>query len=333
MQFDELRRRDFVTLLGGAAVAWPVGARGQQQQSVRRIGVLMNLVADDPAGQTRLTRFLQKLQELGWSEGRNARIDIRWGAGDALRIRQAAAELVGLAPDVILASGSPTAGPLLQATRVIPIVFVQVADPIGAGFVDSLAHPGANATGFSNFEYATTAKWLELLKQIAPKVTRVAVLRDPLVASGPAQLAAIQMAAGPLSVELSPITLASPDEIERAIAVFARGADGGIIVTAGSAAVHRKLLVTLARQHRLPATYSDRVFVADGGLISYGPDRLDQYPRAAAYVDRILRGEKPTDLPVQAPTKYELAINLKTAKALGLEVPATLLARADEIIE
>jgi putative ABC transport system substrate-binding protein len=334
MQFDHLKRREFITLIGGAAAAWPLAARAQQAERMRRIGMLMNFAADDPAAQTRLTRFLQRLQELGWTDGRNLRVDVRWGLGDAERMRQAASELVALAPDVILAVGSPATGPLLQATRTIPIVFVQVADPIGAGFVESLAHPGGNATGFSNFEYGTTAKWLELLKQIAPKVRRVAVLRDPTVASGPAQFAAIQTAAAPLSVELAPITLGHADEIERAIGMFAREPDGGMIITAGGAAsVNRKLLVTLAARHRLPAVYSDRVFVTDGGLIGYGPDRLDQYPRAASYVDRILKGERPADLPVQAPTKYELVINLKSAKALGLDVPPMLLARADEVIE
>jgi putative tryptophan/tyrosine transport system substrate-binding protein len=328
-----IRRREFITLVGGTAAAWPLAARAQQER-VRRVGVFMNFAPDDPAAQTRLTRFLQRLQELGWTEGRNLQVDVRWGAGDALRIRQAAAELVGLAPEVILSTGSPTTGPLLQATSTLPIVFVQVADPVGAGFIEQLAHPGGNATGFSNFEYEMSGKWLELLNQIAPKVRRVAVLRDPSVASGIGQLAAIQTAAASVTVKLAPITLGHADDIDRAVNGFAREPDGGMIVTAGGAGiVHRKLLIQLAAKHRLPAVYPDRVFVADGGLVGYGPDRLDQYPRAATYVDRILRGEKPADLPVQAPTKYELVINLKTAKALGLTVPDSVLARADEVIE
>jgi putative ABC transport system substrate-binding protein len=311
-----MRRRELITLLGGAAVAWPLAARAQQVERVRRVGVLM-LTPDDAVAQARLTRFLQRLQELGWTEGRNLHVDVRWVAWvDALGIRQAAAELVALAPDVILANGSPTTGPLLQATRTIPIVFVQVVDPVGAGFIKQLARPGGNATGFSSFEYETSGKWLELLNQIAPKVRRVAVLRDPTVASGIGQLAAIQTAAASVTVKLMPITLAHDQEIEHAIGAFAHEPDGGMIVTAGGAgAVHRKLLIDLAARHRLPAVYPHRVFVADGGLIGYGPDRLDQYPRAASYVDRILKGEKPGDLPVQAPTKYEIAINLKTAKA------------------
>jgi len=329
-----IQRRRFITLLGGAAVTRPVTARAQQPQRVRRLGVFMNFAPGDPAAQTRLIRFLQQLQELGWTDGRNLHIDVRWGAGDALRIREGAAELVALAPDVILSTGSPTTGPLLQLTRSIPLVFVQVADPVGAGFIEQLAHPGGNATGFSNFEYETSAKWLELVKQIAPKVSRVAVLRDPTVASGIGQLAAIQTAAASVTVNLVPITLGHADEIERTVGVFAHEPDGGMIVTAGGAGVvNRKLLVELAARYRLPAVYADRLFVTDGGLISYGPDRLDQYPRAAIYVDRILRGEKPADLPVQAPTKYELVINLKTARALGLDVPPTLLARADEVID
>jgi putative ABC transport system substrate-binding protein len=329
-----MKRREFITLLGGAAVASPLAARAQQRERIRRVGVLMNFTPDDAAAQPRLTRFLQRLQELGWTEGRNLHVDVRWGAGDALGIRQAAAELVALAPDVILATGSPTTGPLLQATRTIPIVFVQVVDPVGAGFIKQLARPGGNATGFSNFEYETSGKWLELLNQIAPKVRRVAVLRDPTVASGVGQLAAIQTAAASVTVKLMPITLAHDQEIEHAIGAFAHEPDGGMIVTAGGAGVaHRKLLLDLAARHRLPAVYPDRVFVADGGLIGYGPDRLDQYPRAASYVDRILKGEKPADLPIQAPTKYELVINLKTAKALGLNVPLHLQQLADEVIE
>ena len=290
MQFGQLKRREFITLLSGAAAVWPLAARAQEKERVRRIGVLMNFAPGDPAAQTRLTRFLQRMQELGWTDGRNLHIDVRWGAGDPLPIRQAASELVALAPDVILTTGSPTTGPLLQATRTIHIVFVQVADPVGAGFIEQLARPGGNVTGFSNFEYETSAKWLELLKQIAPKVGRVAVLRDPTVASGIGQLAAIQTAAASVTVKLAPITLGHADEIERAISVFAHEPDGGMIITAGGAGVvHRKLLVELAARHRLPAVYSDRVFVADGGLIGYGPDRLDQYPRAATYVSRFDR--------------------------------------------
>jgi ABC-type uncharacterized transport system substrate-binding protein len=326
------KRREFITLLGGAA-AWPLSARAQQGERVRRIGVVMNFAADDSAGQARLTAFLQGLQQVGWTDGRNVHIDLRWGAGDAERIRKSAAELVALAPDVILTVGSPTASPLLQATRTVSVVFVQVADPVGAGFVESLAHPGGNATGFTNFEYGISAKWLELLKEIAPRVTQVAVLRDPAVASGTGQLGAIQAVAPSFGVELTPINARHPDEIERAITAFGRRANAGLIVTAGGLVVHRELIIKLAALHRLPASYSDRIFVSGGGLVSYGPDRVEQYRRAAGYVDRILKGEKPADLPVQAPTKYELVINLQTARALGIEVPPTLLARADEVIE
>ena len=271
---------------------------------------------------------------MGWTDGRNVRIDIRWGAGDADRIRKYAAELVALAPDVILATGSAAVGPLLQATRTVPIVFVHVADPVGAGFVESLARPGGNATGFTTFEYGMSGKWLELLKEIAPGVTRAAVLRDPAIAAGIGQFGAIQSVAPSLGVEVSPVDVRDAGEIERAVAAFARAPNGGLIVTASALAiVHRDLIITLAARHKLPAVYFARYFVTGGGLISYGPDLVDQYRRAAGYVDRILKGEKPADLPVQAPTKYELVINLKTAKALGLDVPPTLLARADEVIE
>ncbi len=329
-----MTRRDFITLLGGSAVALPFTARAQQRERMRRIGVLMNYAADDRAAQTRLTVFLQQMQRLGWSEGRNLHSEVRWGAEDAQRIQKAAAELVALAPDVALVAGSPAAGPLLQATRTLPIVFVQVADPVGAGFVQSLSHPGGNATGFSNFEYGTSAKWLDLLKKIAPQLSRVAVMRDPNVASGAGQLGAIQTAAASLGVELSPINITRPDEIDPAVAAFAAVPHGGLIVTAGGAArAHHELIIALAARHRLPAIYSDRVFVTAGGLIGYGPDRVDQFQRAAGYVDRILKGEKPADLPVQAPTKFELVINVKTAKSLGLTVPPTLLAIADEVIE
>jgi len=327
-----VRRREFITLLGGAA-AWPLAARAQQGKPMRRIGVLMNLAIDDSEGQTRITAFVQGLQQLDWSVGSNLRIDYRWGAGDAERFRRYAAELVALAPDVILASGA-TVTALQQVTRTIPIVFAQVTDPVGLGVVESLARPGSNATGFTPSEFGISAKWLELLKEVAPGVTRAAVLRDPIVTAGPAQLAAIQGVAPSFGVELKPVDIRDRSAIERALASFARSPNGGLIVTVTpAAAVHRHLIITLAARHRLPAVYGYRYFVMDGGLISYGPDTIDQYRQAAGYVDRILKGEKPADLPVQAPTKYELVINLKTAKALGLEVPPTLLARADEVIE
>jgi ABC-type uncharacterized transport system substrate-binding protein len=328
-----MKRRQFILALGGAA-AWPLAARAQQPERMRRIGVLMDFPADDPESQARIAAFLQGLQASGWSVGRNARIDYRWSAGDADRMRKYATELVALAPDIILASGSPAVGALQQATRTVPIVFASVADPVGAGFVASLARPGGNATGFMLLEYGMSAKWLELLKEIAPNVTRAVVIRDPTLASGSGQLGAIQAVAPSFGVELTPVGVRDADEIERGVATFARSSNGGLIVTASNVAtLHRDLIVTLAARHRFPAVYSNRLFVTGGGLISYSPDRIDQFRRAAAYVDRILKGEKPADLPVQAPTKYELAINLKTAKALGLEVPPTLLARADEVIE
>jgi putative ABC transport system substrate-binding protein len=329
-----MRRREVITLLGGAAAAWPLAARAQQADRVRRIGVLMNLAADDVEGQARLAAFLQGLQEMGRAVGRNVRIDLRWGAGDTDRFSKQAAELVALAPDVVLASGLPVVGPLLQATRTVPIVFVQVADPVGAGLVASLARPGGNATGFTIFEFGLAGKWVELLKEIAPSVTRVVVLRDAASPSGIGQLGAIQSVASSLGVGLTPVGVSDPGEIERAITAFARTANGGLIVTPVTLAiVHRDLIITLAAQHRLPAVYGLRPFVNDGGLICYSPDSIDPFRRAAGYVDRILKGEKPADLPVQAPTKYELVINLKTAKALGLEIPPSLLARADEVIE
>jgi putative tryptophan/tyrosine transport system substrate-binding protein len=329
-----MKRREFITLLGGAAAAWPLAAGAQQPQRMRRIGVLLPIATDDPQSPVRIAAFLQNLQQLGWADGRNIRFEYRWGAGDAERIRRYAAELVALAPDVILATGSATLGPLLQATRTVPIVFVIVPDPVGAGFVDSLAHPGGNATGFLMFEYFISGKWLELLRHIAPDVTRVAVIRDPAITAGIGQFAAIQSVAPSFGVELSPVNVREPGEIERAVAAFARASNGGLILTASAlATVHRDLIVTLAARHKLPAVYPERMFVTAGGLISYGPDFLDQYRRAASYVDRILKGEKPADLPVQAPTKYELVINLKTAKALSLTIPASLLARADEVIE
>jgi putative ABC transport system substrate-binding protein len=326
-------RRKFIALLGGA-VAWPLAARAQQGERVRRIGVLSSLAADDPETQARHAAFLQGLQEWGWITGRNVQIDYRWGAGDADRFRKYAAELVALAPDVILATGTPVTAALLQATRSVPIVFAQVVDPVANGFVESLARPAGNATGFTIFEYGLGGKWLELLKEIAPHVTRAAVLRDPAIASGIGQLAAIQGVAPALGVELRPVGVRDAGEIERAVTAFAREPNGGLIVLAAPLSiVQRDLIITLAARHRLPAVYSFRFFVTSGGLISYGPNSIEPYRGAAGYVDRILKGEKPGDLPVQAPTKYDLLINLKTAKALGIEMPASVLARADEVIE
>jgi putative tryptophan/tyrosine transport system substrate-binding protein len=329
-----LKRREFIALLGGAA-AWPLAAGAQQGERMRRIGVLMASAADDSVYQAHIAAFLRGLAQLGWTDGRNVRIDTRWATSNADDLRRHAAELAALAPDVLVAAtGTATAAPLLQATRTVPIVFVQVIDPVGAGFVASLARPGGNATGFTSFEYGLSGKWLELLKQIAPSMTRAAVLRDPAVASGIGQFAAIQAVAPSLGVELSPIDARDAPEIERAVAAFASSGNGGLIVTPSPVANrHRDLIATLAARHRLPAVYGSRHYVAAGGLISYGPDLIDQYRRAAGYVDRILKGEKPADLPVQAPTKYELVINLKSAKPLGLDVPPTLLARADEVIE
>jgi len=328
-----MRRREFITLLGGAAVAWPLTARAQQPERMRRIGVLAPTAPDDAEAQTRFAALRQGLQRFGWIEGRNLQIDARWGAGDAGAIGRAATELAALAPDVIVASGSAAAA-ILQATRTVPIVFVSVPDPVGSGFVESLAQPGGNATGFIMFEYGLSAKWLELLKEIAPSVTRAAVLRDPAIVAGIGQFAVIQSAAPSVGVDVSAINMRDGAEIERAVTAFARRPNGGLILTASAlAAIHRDLVVSLAARYKLPAVYITRYFVAGGGLVSYGPDFVDQYRRAAEYVDRILKGEKPADLPVQAPTKYELVINLKTAKALGLEIPPTLLARADEVIE
>ncbi len=329
----QMKRREFIRLLGAAGVAWPFSAWAQAG-GMRRIGVLMTTAADDPEGQARMMAFVQGLQQLSWTNGRNVRIEIRWSAADADRIRRYAAELVALAPDVILAPGSATVAPLLQATRTVPIVFVHLVDPVGAGYVNSLARPGGNATGFTPYEYGMSAKWLELLKQIAPGVTRAAVIRDPAISAGLGQFAAIQSVAPSLGVEAIAVNVRDASEIENAITTFARGANGGLIVTgSGLSVVHRNLIIKLAAQFHLPGVYFERSFAADGGLISYGADLVDQYFRAAGYVDRILKGEKPADLPVQSPTKYELVINLKTAKALGLEVPTTLLARADEVIE
>jgi putative ABC transport system substrate-binding protein len=328
-----VKRREFISLVGGAAASWPLVARAQQGR-MRHIGVLMGVTADDSDAQARLAAFAQGLQQLGWTVGQNVRIDYRWGGGDADNLRKYAAELVALAPDVIMANSSAALSPILQATRTIPIVFTTVADPVGAGYVESLAHPGGNITGFINFEYAIGGKWLELLKEVAPRVTRVAVLRESAIAAGPGQFGAIQTAAASLGVELRPIDVREVGEIELAITAFARDPNGGLIVTGSpTASIHREPIIALAARHRLPAVYNARFYVTSGGLLSYGPDFVDQYRRAASYVDRILKGEKPTNLPVQAPTKYDLVINQKTAKALGLEVPPTLLARADEVIE
>jgi ABC-type uncharacterized transport system substrate-binding protein len=328
-----MRRRDFITLLGGTA-AWPLAAHAQRAEQMRRIGVLTNLAADDPEGQVRFTAFAQALAQLGWNVGQNLRMEQRWAAADAERIRRYAAELVTLTPDAVLATGAAGVAPLLQATRTVPVVFVLVPDPVGAGFVDSLARPGGNATGFVQFEYGISGKWLELLKEIAPDMTRVAVLRDPATTAGQGQVGAIQALAPSFGVEVTPINVRDAREIERAIAAFARNSRDGLIVTGSALTVfHRDLIVTLAAQYKLPTVYFQRTFVASGGLISYGADVIDQYRRAAGYVDRILKGEKPADLPVQAPTKYELVINLKAAKTLGLDVPPTLLARADEVVE
>jgi len=327
-----MRRREFITVLGGVA-AWPVSARAQPDR-IRRIGVLMNLAEGDAEAQARIAAFLRGLQQLGWTDGRNVRIDTLFAVGSGAETRKNVAELVARAPDVILATGSVSVGPLLQASSAVPIVFVIVPDPVGAGYVNSLARPGGNATGFSLFEYGIGGKWLELLKQIAPGVTRVAVIRDPAISGGLGVFGAIQSAAPSFGVEASAVNVRDASEIERDIAAFASNSSGGLIVTAsGLANTHRSLIIALAARHRLPAVYFQRVFVADGGLISYGPNYLDQYRLAAGYVDRILKGEKPADLPVQAPTKYDLAINLKTAKALGLHVPNTLIGRADELIE
>ena len=329
-----MRRRELIVLLGGAAVARPLPLSAQQGERMRRIGVLLPAAADDADFQARVGAFLQALALLDWTIGRNVRIDTRWATTNAAEIRRHAAELVALAPDVILAHGSSTVGALQQETRTVPIVFPVAPDPVGAGFVESLARPGGNATGFMTYEYSLSGKWLELLKQIAPRVTRAAVLRDPATPTGMGQFAAIQALAPSLGVEVNPVNMRDAPEIERAIAAFARASNGGLVVAAGgSAQRNRDLIITLASQHKLPAVYFERSFVTAGGLISYGPDYVDRYRRAAGYVDRILKGEKPADLPVQAPTKYDLVINLKTAKALGLDIPTSVLGRADEVIE
>jgi ABC-type uncharacterized transport system substrate-binding protein len=329
-----VKRRQFITLLGGAAASWPLMARGEQRERMRRVGILMPATADDPQYQARIGAFLQALALLGWTIGRNVLIDTRWATPNAADIRRHAAELVALAPDVILAHGASTVGPLLQATRSVPIVFPAVGDPVAAGLVESLARPGGNATGFMTFEYSMGGKWLELLKQIAPGVTRAAVLRDAGITAGTGQFAVIQSVAPSIGMDVRPVNVRDIGEMERVVGGFARSPNGGLVVTASAVTVsHRDLIVGLAARYRLPAVYYRRRFVEAGGLISYGADVIDQFRRAASYVDRILKGEKPADLPVQAPTKYELVINLKTAKALGLTVPDTVLARADEVIE
>jgi ABC-type uncharacterized transport system substrate-binding protein len=329
-----MKRREFITLLGGAAAAWPVAARAQQRERMRRIGVLMNLAPDDAEGQARLAAFLQGLQEAGWAVGRNAQIEIRWAGGNAEQMRRQVTEMVALAPDVILASSPQVVAPLRDATRTIPIVFVAVVDPVASGFVDSTARPGGNATGFGSADYSTSAKWLELLKEVAPGVTRVAVLYHPRNPGGLPMFTAIQVMAPMLRVELSAAAVRDAAEIERAVAALGRSPNAGLIVTRTTEVMaHHDLIVRLAARHRLPTIYPLRAYVNRGGLISYGNDVVTDYRLAASYVDRILKGEKPADLPVQYPTKYDLVINLKTAKSLGLEVPPTLLARADEVIE
>ena len=329
-----MRRREFITLLGGAAAAWPLAARAQQRERMRRIGVLAARSADDPEWQARMAAFRQGLQELGWIVGRTIEIEHRVGPDDNEFLRRSAAELVALAPDAIVVNGNSPLMPLLQATRQVPVVFVNVSDPVGAGFVASLARPGGNATGFTLFEFGMSGKWLELLKQIAPGLKRAAVLRDAAISSGVAQLAVLSAAAHSLGVVVSPLDMRNPDSIERGVAAFASGPDGGLVQTTGALGLrHRELIIALAAHHRLPAIYPYRNFPTGGGLMSYGIDTIDGYRRAAGYVDRILKGEKPADLPVQQPTKFELVINLKTAKALGLTVPPSLLATADEVIE
>ena len=328
-----MRRREFITLLGGSAV-WPSAARAQQSTRMRRVGALMPLAANDPQAQERNAAFLQGLQQLGWTVGQNIQIDYRWSGGTEDATQKDAAELVSLAPDVIFASGSAAAGPLRRATRTVPIVFTNVIDPVGSGFVESLARPGGNITGFTPYEYSIGGKWLELLKEIAPNVTRAAVLRDPTISTGLGLWAAIQSVSRVVAIEVSPVNMSDAGEIERSLAAFARSPNGGLIMTgSGLAVVHRDLTITLAARHRLPAVYYDRYFAVAGGLISYGPNIDGEFRRAAGYVDRILRGEKPTELPVQVATKHDLVINLKTAKALSISVSPTLLARADEVID
>jgi putative ABC transport system substrate-binding protein len=334
MQFNRVIRREFITLLGGAAAAWPLAARAQQQERMRRVGVLQNFAADDPEGQVRLTAFGQGLLQLGWTVGRNLRIEYRWSIGDPERIRKSVADIIALAPDVILTAGGRNMSVLQQANRTIPVVFVTISDPVSGGFVESMSHPGGNTTGFSILEWSMSGKWLELLKQLVPQMTRVAVLRDPANPGGTGQLGAIQGVAPTLGVAVTPLGMRDAVEIERGLTDYARSPNGGLIVTSSILAeVHRDLIIALAQSHGLPAIYPIRYLAAAGGLVSYGPDLVDQYRLAAGYVDRILKGEKAADLPVQAPTKYELVINLKTARGLGINVPPTLLATADEVIE
>jgi putative ABC transport system substrate-binding protein len=329
-----MRRREFITLVGGAAVAWPLAARAQQGERMRRMAVLTGVGEGDLDTQARHAALLQGLAQLGWAEGHNLQIDFLWGRGDSERLGKSATELAALAPDLIFATGSAAVGAMLRVTRTVPIVFAIVPDPVGSGFVNSLSRPGGNATGFLQFEYSLSGKWLELLKQIAPGLTRAAILWDPAITAGIGQFAVIQSVAPSLGMEVSPVNLRDASEIERAVATFAQSSNGGLILTASAlSVVHRNLIVALAVRHKLPAVYNNRSFVTDGGLISYGANFIDPYRRAAVYIDRILKGEKPADLPVQAPTKYELVINLKTAKALGIDVSPTLFARADEVIE
>ena len=329
-----MKRREFITLLGGATASWPLAARAQQGERVRRIGVLWSIPADQPDAQARHAAFLQALRQLGWTEGGNVQIETRWSAGDAAITRKQVAELAALTPDVILAIGSAGVAAILQATRSVPVVFAVVPDPVGSGFVESLAEPGGNATGFMMFEYDLSAKWLELLKEIAPIVTRAAVLRDAAITAGIGQFAVIQSVARSVGIDVKAINLRDAATLESSVAAFARAPNGGLILTAsGLSVVHRDLIISLAAKYRLPATYQERSYVAAGGLVSYGSNFLDQHRRAAVYVDRILKGEKPSALPVQVPTKYDLVINLKTAKALAITVPDSLLARADEVIE
>jgi putative ABC transport system substrate-binding protein len=329
-----VKRREFITLLGGAGALWPIATRAQQGERMRRIGVLMVAAASDPELSRRLAALQGELGRLGWVEGRNVRFEMRWAAGDPERIRSSAAELVSLGPDVIIVNGSSGMDAMQRATRTVPVVFVVVPDPVGAGYADSLAHPGGNATGFGQFEYGIGAKWLELLKELSPNLKRAGVIRDPAITAGPGQFGAIQSVAPSLGLEITPLNVRDANEIERVIGTFARTENSGLIVTGSAlAVVHRKLIISLAAKYKLPATYPADYYVKEGGLVSYGPDLVDQYRQAASYIDRILKGEKPADLPVQAPTKYETVINLKTAKSLGLEVPPTLLARANEVIE